>query len=70
MKFALRAVEATSRTNAMYLDTLAAAYAEVGQFTNAVRVQKEAIALLEDPKEKEDYESRLRLYQAGSPVRK
>ena len=41
-----RAVAVTGRTNAMYLDTLAAAYAETGQFTNAVSVQQEAIALL------------------------
>jgi serine/threonine-protein kinase len=67
--FAVRAVAATSRTNANYLDTLAAAYAECGQFTNAVSVQREAIGLLKTDQEKQGYETRLKLYQSGSPVR-
>jgi tetratricopeptide (TPR) repeat protein len=51
----------------MILDTLAAAYAEAGQYTNAVKVQKEAIALLQNEEQKKDYASRLRLYESGSP---
>jgi len=66
-----RAVALTGRTNEMFVDTLAAAYANVGDFTNAVRIQQEAIALL--PKEQTDritdYNERLRLYQAGVPYR-
>jgi len=61
------AVRSTGRTNAMYLDTLAAAYAEARQFTNAVTAQKEAIALLTTEEEKKDYASRLKLYAAGIP---
>jgi serine/threonine-protein kinase len=64
-----KAVAATGRTNAAYLDTLAAAYAEAGQFTNAVNVQKEAIAVLQIPRWKEGFVSRLRLYEAGQPFR-
>jgi tetratricopeptide (TPR) repeat protein len=67
--FAEKAVAATSRTNASYLDTLAAAYAEVGQFTNAVRVQQEGIALLQNETAKTDYASRLKLYENNSPYR-
>ncbi len=44
--FAEKAVKATGRTNRMYLDILAAAYAEAGQFTNATTVRREAYALL------------------------
>jgi len=67
--FAERAVAATLRKNVAYLDTLAAAYAETGQFAKAVSVQNEAIALLHDEKMKEDFASRLRLYQSNSPYR-
>ena len=67
--FAEKAVAATLRKNAAYLDTLAAAYAEAGQFAKAVSVQNEAIALLHDEKMKEDLASRLRLYQSNSPYR-
>jgi tetratricopeptide (TPR) repeat protein len=45
--YAEKAVAATSRANASYLDTLAAAYAEAGDFVKAVTVQTEAIALLD-----------------------
>jgi tetratricopeptide (TPR) repeat protein len=62
-----KAATATGHKDPMLLDTLAAAYAEVGQFTNAARVQKEGIALLEDRKSKEDYGSRLKLYESNSP---
>jgi hypothetical protein len=34
------------RTNAGIMDTLAAAYAEAGQFTNTVQTEQEAISLL------------------------
>jgi hypothetical protein len=67
--FAEKAVAVTSRKEPNCLDTLAAAYAEVGQFTNAVRVQQEAIALLQNEQETEDYASRLKLYENKSPYR-
>jgi len=64
-----RAVTGANQTNAIIMDTLAAAYAENGQFTNAVRVQQEAIALLRNEQQKKDYASRLKLYEAGIPCR-
>jgi tetratricopeptide (TPR) repeat protein len=67
--FAEQAVAATNRKNASYLDTLAAAYAETGQFAKAVSAVKEATALLPDGKLKEDCEYRLKLYEANSPYR-
>jgi WD40 repeat protein/serine/threonine protein kinase len=69
VRLAERAVAVTWRESAAYLDTLAAAYAETGQFTNAIRIQQEAIALLQNENEKSDYTSRLRLYESNLPCR-
>ena len=65
--YAEKTVNATARKNAAYLDTLAAAYAEVGNFTNAIAVQSEAMALLKDEKNKADFATRLKLYEANTP---
>jgi len=66
-----KAVAATARTNYQIMDTLAAAHAEAGQFTNAVCVQQKAIALIPagQTNVREDFESRLRLFEANSPFR-
>ena len=53
----------------MILDTLAAAYAEAGQFDSAVNAQKEAMALLQDEERKKDFSTRLKLYESGTPYR-
>ena len=67
--FAESAVAATSRTNASYLDTLAAAYAETGQFAKAIKIQQEAIALPQSEDGKKDLASRLKLYESNCPCR-
>jgi hypothetical protein len=67
ISFALEAVTATGSTNPMYLDTLAAAYARAGEFTKAVALQKEAMALLHDEQSKQDYAVRLRLFESHRP---
>jgi len=67
--YAERAVAKTDRKEPNYLDTLAAAYAEVGQFEKAVTVQKEAILLLHDEKQKQDFASLLKLYESNTPYR-
>ena len=69
VNFAEIAVAGTHRTNTVYLDTLAAAYAETQQFPKAVAVQQEALGLLPAVPERADYQSRLRLYQANQPCR-
>ena len=52
----------------MTLDTLAAACAESGRFEQAVKWQTKAVELA-PPGAKENFRSRLRLYQSGKPYR-
>jgi hypothetical protein len=70
MELASLARDLSSRTDPNCLDTLAAAYAERGDFCSAVETQNEAIKLLSDgdPKEKE-YRARLELYESKRPYR-
>ena len=51
-----------------YLDTLAAAHAECGEFEQAVRWQERAIEVV-TPEARGEYETRLALYRAGTPYR-
>jgi tetratricopeptide (TPR) repeat protein len=67
--FAEKAVAATRRTNALYLDTLAAAHAENGQFEKAINIQQEVLARLHGEREKQDFESRLKLFENHLPYR-
>jgi Flp pilus assembly protein TadD len=64
---ATRACELTKRQNSEFLNTLAAAYAEAGNFDAAVTTQIRAIGFLTDKWQKVDYQSRLVLYQAKKP---
>ncbi|QDU22237.1 tetratricopeptide repeat protein [Urbifossiella limnaea] len=67
---ATRACELTEWAEAGYLDTLAAACAECGEFDEAVRWQEKAIAAVAGDAAKEaDYETRLELYRRGKPAR-
>ncbi len=63
------AVAATHRENPGFLDTLAATYADINQFEKAVAAEKEAIVLEPSEQGKKEYDSRLKLYQAGKPYR-
>ena len=67
--FAEKAVAATNRKAPNDLDTLAVAYAEAGQFEKAVKTQQEAITLLQTEAEKNDYRTRLKLFEAKVPYR-
>jgi tetratricopeptide (TPR) repeat protein len=61
---ALRACELTAWSSFSYLDTLAAAYAELGDFAKAVDFQWFALSLLDDDDESRgEAEERLKLYQ-------
>jgi len=69
VQLAEQAAQRTDRKNAVILDTLAAAYAEVGQFAQAVRTQKEALGLAHPISYTADFAARLKLYSAGKPYR-
>ena len=64
-----KAAALTKRKDPRVLDTMAAAYAEAAQFSKAISIEKEAIALAQEDEQKKEYESRLKLYQARSPYR-
>ena len=68
---ASKASELTDWKMARYVGTLAAAYAETGDFDSAVKQQKKAIDLLTEEEEelRADFEERLKLYQSGKPYR-
>jgi tetratricopeptide (TPR) repeat protein len=65
---ALKACQLTSYQNAADVDTLAAAYAETGDFDNAVKWEtKYLTALSLSPSDATDGQTRLALYQAHKP---
>ena len=59
------------RASAAFLDTLAAAYAEVGNFAEAIAVQKQAIAAITDEEVelRGELQTRLEYYQRSQPWR-
>jgi len=68
-----KACELTNWKNHKYLSTLAAAYAEVGDFDAATKWQKKAIELLANDKRiilQASYELRLKMYQSGKRFHK
>ena len=71
LRLAESACKATSYKSPPLLDSLAAAYAEVGQFDRAVRTTQQAIEIVRsNPKTStETLASRLELYEAGRPYR-
>ena len=60
---------AWKRDDAAYLDTFAAAYAEVGRFDEAVKIQQEALAGLGRGSLRDGYRKHLTSYQDGKPWR-
>ena len=66
---ATKACEVTGRNEPGLLDTLAAAYAESGDFDSALKWQVKAIELETDAKEKAAYGERLKLYKDKQPYR-
>jgi tetratricopeptide (TPR) repeat protein len=69
VRSAIKACDLTQWKIASLLDTLSAAYAEAGQFDDAVKSQEWAIALLTTEAEKADYRTRLTLYASRQPFR-
>jgi tetratricopeptide (TPR) repeat protein len=69
VEFATKACELTDWTEAGIIDTLAAAYAEAGDFTLALKWQTRAVELETDAKNKEEFVARLKLYQEKKAYR-
>ena len=72
LSLAIRACEATEYKNPRFLDTLAAAYAETGQFEKAIQTAQEAIEKALAKKQEslaEEIKKRLKMYQARQPYR-
>jgi tetratricopeptide (TPR) repeat protein len=69
VELATRACELTKWNQPMILDTLAAAFAESGDYEAARKWQAKAIELLTDDKEMGDFRRRLELYQQKRPYR-
>lgn len=68
---ATKACELSHWDDWLCITTLAAAYAEIGQFDDATKWQKKAIEMNRHPKEKDRLgaQERLALYQSGMPFR-
>jgi tetratricopeptide (TPR) repeat protein len=66
---ATRACELSGWKDASCIATLAAAYAESGDFAKAVEFQEKSNALFEDADDKAAGQERLRLYKSGKPYR-
>ena len=70
-KWAQKAIAATDPTNAFILDTLAAAYAEQGDFAAAVSTQEKAVSMLtkQDASKSKEFDDHLKSYQDKKPWR-
>lgn len=70
VRFAVRACELTEYNQPEFVDTLAAAYAVAGRFSEAIETAEKAINLAEVAGRQglaEEIQKRLQLYQAGQP---
>ena len=63
------ACNATSWSKPGYIDTLAAAYAEAGDFDSAVRFEEQALAHEKDPDNSKMYNEHLAQFHAHKPIR-
>ncbi|MCX7918560.1 MAG: tetratricopeptide repeat protein, partial [bacterium] len=66
---ALQAAKLTKFSDANILDTLAAAYAETGEFTRAIEYIQQAINLTSDNNLRTQFHARLKRYHKKSPYR-
>lgn len=69
VELALKAAELTEYKQAHILSTLAAAYAEDGDFENAVKWSEKSVELADDGRQKEDLLEELKTLKAGKPIR-
>src|SRR5207253_1344886 len=69
LEFAKKAVELDGGKTADAPAALAAAYAELGDFEQAVHWQTKALELIKQEKNKSQANDRLQLYRSGKPYR-
>ena len=63
----LKACELSDWKNSTYIATLAIAYAESGNFEQAVKYEKQMLEMLDETVDKTPYLKRLELFQQGKP---
>jgi hypothetical protein len=72
VQLALQSVKLTGGRQAAILDTLSAAYAETGQFAEALRIAEQALAVASSQNNvslADALRARIKLYQSGSAYR-
>ncbi|MEC8346323.1 MAG: hypothetical protein VXZ63_14355, partial [Planctomycetota bacterium] len=69
VELGLKACEVTEYKEPHILSTLAAAYAETGDFENAKKWSSKAVELAEDGEQKENLSKELESYEAGKAWR-
>ncbi len=69
LELALKAAELTDHKEAHVLSTLAAAYAENGDFENAVKWSEKSVEIAEPGRQSEDLNKELETFRSGKPVR-
>jgi WD40 repeat protein len=69
VRFAQAASNLVGGRNPGILSILAAAYAETGDFTNAISLQKQAMAMVPNIDLRTEYAAELRLYETHQPCR-
>ena len=69
IELATKAAEVTDHKEAHILSTLAAAYAESGDFKSAVEWSEKSIELADEGRQLEDLKKELQLFKDGKPVR-
>jgi TPR repeat protein len=67
--YANKACQLSGWKKANFISTLAAAFAELGDFDTAVKYQQQAIAMGSDYPDKQEMEKALKLYQERTPYR-
>jgi len=69
VRYAAKACELTDYKEHWALDTLAAAFAENGDFEKAITTETAALKVVTEKNLRTQYEKRLKLYKAGKPFR-
>ena len=72
VKLAERAIQLSGDPNPVYLDTLAAAYAEAGRFPEAIEAARKALQLAKQDNQgslAEALQAKIKLYEAQKPYR-